>query len=202
MVRNSGGGNGCKSSARKHATKAIDTRTRLPESEYELFAQVTNLLGNNMVHVIDEKDKRRLCMIRGKFRTRGRRDNTLVKGSWVLIGVREYETVKEESKVAVSASGKVKLDNCDLLEVYNDRDKHMLLREVPDHPCWAAFQRYDDSLTSTKESAGGSLDVRFVDEGPLFTEDGEESVVPKRGGGGGGGGAVLRPVSEVDIDDI
>jgi hypothetical protein len=62
--------------------------------------------------------KKRLCIIRGKFRGRGKRDNIITNGKWVLVGGREFESTK-------SGEGK-DLEKCDLLEVYSDLDKERL----------------------------------------------------------------------------
>jgi hypothetical protein len=62
--------------------------------------------------------KKRLCIIRGKFRGRGKRDNTLSNGKWVLVGGRDFEAEK-------TGEGK-NLEKCDLLEVYSDLDKERL----------------------------------------------------------------------------
>ena len=43
-------------------------------------------------------------------------------GTWIMIGLRDYETVKETTGTGT----KVKLENCDLLEVYKDSDKDRL----------------------------------------------------------------------------
>ena len=53
--------------------------------------------------------------MRNKFRGRGKRDNSISVGTWVLVGLREFETVKEGKR-----------ENCDLLEVYKDYDKEKL----------------------------------------------------------------------------
>ena len=91
MVKNVKGGSGHKSQARKHvmASSRANHKTRLSENEYEIYAQVTALLGNGMCHVKDIDNKEYLCIIRGKFRGRGKRDNMLIRGKWVLIGIRE-----------------------------------------------------------------------------------------------------------------
>jgi len=62
----------------------------------------------------------RLCVIRGKFRGKGKRDNVLSMGSMVLVGMRDYESCK----------GKDKLETCDLLEVYREADKTRLFTSV------------------------------------------------------------------------
>jgi translation initiation factor 1A len=120
MVKNTKGGSGHKSQARKYETSAKQTnlKTRFSEDEYEHYAQVVATLGNGMCHVMCKDGKKRLCIIRGKFRGRGKRDNIICNGKWVLVGGRDFEASK-------SGEGK-DLEKCDLLEVYSDLDKERL----------------------------------------------------------------------------
>jgi initiation factor 1A len=120
MVKNTKGGSGHKSQARKYENsgKQSNFKTRFSEDEYEYYAQVVAVLGNGMCHVMCKDGKKRLCIIRGKFRGRGKRDNTLSNGKWVLVGGRDFEAEK-------SGEGK-NLEKCDLLEVYSDLDKERL----------------------------------------------------------------------------
>jgi initiation factor 1A len=114
MVKNTKGGSGHKSMARKFVAGAGEKKTRFSTDAFEYYAVVEKVLGNGMCYVICIDKKKRLCHIRGKFRGRGKRDNTLSPGSWVLVGGRDFESER-------SGVGK-DLENCDLLEVYNDLD--------------------------------------------------------------------------------
>ena len=121
MVKNVKGGSGHKAQARKFAStsnKTSNRATRFSQDEYEYYAQVVATLGNGMCHVICRDGKKRLCFIRGKFRGRGMRDNTIKNGGWVLVGGRDFE--------AERLGDDKKLEKCDLLEVYSDMDKERL----------------------------------------------------------------------------
>jgi len=121
MVKNTKGGSSHKSQARKFASTGKSSgnlKTRFSEDEYEYYAQVVATLGNGMCHVMCKDGKKRLCFIRGKFRGRGKRDNIICNGKWVLVGGRDFEMEK-------SGVGK-DLEKCDLLEVYSDLDKERL----------------------------------------------------------------------------
>ena len=123
MVKNTKGGSGHKSQARKYeATKQPNTKTRLAEDDYEYYAQVVATLGNGMCNVMCIDGKKRLCIIRGKFRGRGKRDNIVSNGKWVLVGGRDFESERGGNG---DKPGE-KLDKCDLLEVYSDLDKERL----------------------------------------------------------------------------
>ncbi len=116
MVRNNKGGNRGKKVARKHIVgNGFNARLRTAEEEGELYACVTKLLGNGMCHVncLEENNtsKQRLCIIRNKFRGRGKRDNQLNVGTYVLVGAREWETSRAGT-----------LEKCDLIEVYSSSE--------------------------------------------------------------------------------
>ena len=123
MVKNVKGGSSHKGQARKFVVPASSkqiVKTRVALEDGELYAQVTKMLGNGFCHVLCQDNKTRLCFIRGKFRGRGKRDNMISNGRWILIGLRDYESEK--------AGGK--LDNCDLLDVYSDQDKERLKNQI------------------------------------------------------------------------
>jgi|APCry1669192806_1035432.scaffolds.fasta_scaffold35435_2 initiation factor 1A len=149
MVKNLKGGSKAKGQARKYASGApSDKSVRIAEEDAELYAQVTKLLGNGMCYVLCIDGVQRLCYIRGKFKGRGKRDNTLCVGSWVLVGVREFETVKENSG---------KAQNCDLMEVYSDLDKSKLKSTI--HENWSLFaeSKTDISLKESRKESGGGV---------------------------------------------
>jgi initiation factor 1A len=120
MVKNTHGGNKHKGFARKHTTAKAASKLRLAQ-EGELYAIVTKMCGNNMFqcHCID--DVLRLGYIRGKFSGRGKRDNMIVLGTWVLVGLRDWDTTE-----AVVVKKDDKLQKCDLLEVYSEIEKDRL----------------------------------------------------------------------------
>ena len=146
MVKNTTGGSKTKGQARKFANAPKQSANiRLSQDECELYAQVTKMLGNGMCHVLCIDGKTRLCHIRGKFRGRGKRDNLLGNNSWLLIGLREWETEKNEKK----------MQNCDLLEVYSPIDVDRLKNTVNEN--WSLFNNDDGKKISDD-------DVLFVDE--------------------------------------
>jgi translation initiation factor IF-1 len=119
MVKNTTGGNNNKKFARKHAAGSgskAGAKLRVSENEGELYAICTKLLGNNMFHAVATDGLLYLVHIRGKFSGRGKRDNMIAGGSWVLIGLREWSN-------AAPKNGKVKAQETDICEVYTDADK-------------------------------------------------------------------------------
>jgi initiation factor 1A len=123
MVRNTPGGGDNKRFARKHSTgynNKAGNKLRISEDEGEIYAVTTKMLGNNMFHAIALDGLQYLVHIRGKFSGRGRRDNTISMGVWILIGLRSW------SNAPADITGKAKIQQCDLLEVYSELDKTRL----------------------------------------------------------------------------
>jgi len=138
MVKNTKGGSGHKSQARKFVSTKSSNKTRLAENEYELYAFVVTKSGGDNLIVMCQDEKERRCIIRGKFRSsRGKRDNFISKGSWILVGIRDWSS-----------------DNqlCDLLEVYNENDKIKL--KTVNGINWNKFVSHDlecSNISSTEE---------------------------------------------------
>ena len=150
MVKNLGG-NKSKRFARKDVVKK-DGTLRVIEEEGELYAQVTKVYGGNSCLVITLDGVEMLCHIRGKFsRSRGKRDNFIGLSVWLLVGKREWE--REDVKG-------VKLANCDLLEVYNDKEKIELKNNVT-NVNWSAFIINDSKLLGQSAITENNIDAGF-----------------------------------------
>jgi len=146
MVKNTTGGSKTKGQARKFVNAPRQTTNiRLSNDENELYAQVSKMLGNGMCHVLCIDGKTRLCHIRGKFRGRGKRDNLIGNNTWLLIGLRDWESDKND----------IKLNNCDLLEVYSPIDIDRLKSTVNEN--WTLFNNDNGKKVSDD-------DVLFIDE--------------------------------------
>ncbi len=154
MVKNNGGGNKSKKMGRKFSVPQSEKNVRLSESSEEIYASVTKLLGNGMFHAVDTENKERLCIMRQKFKGRGKRDNTVSVGSWVLIGIRSWE------------GGSCSKPKCDLLEVYNDIEKAKL-KKTGD----AIFSK----LRNDAENYAGGSKAAALD-GFEFNDDDEEAA--------------------------
>lgn len=145
MVKNDAGGNKGKGLARKHVNAAkcgSSKQLRVATDAAERYAIVSKMLGNGMCYVrlLDGSTRDRLCIIRNKFKGRGKRDNILDSGSWVLVGLREWCS---------------KQDTCDLLEVYNAAERDRLQKN---EPCFkTAAEPTDNPYGSSNNS------VQFAD---------------------------------------
>jgi len=87
------------------------------DPEIELYAAVLKIMGGGMCSVKCQDNTTRMCVIRQKFRGRDKRHNLLAPGSWVLVGLRDWE-----------GSNLGKTPKCDLLEVYNAQEKDSLVQ--------------------------------------------------------------------------
>ena len=113
MVKNSIGGNKAKRQGRKFVG-TVSSKLRVSMEDGEIYAVVTKLLGNAMIDVLCIDGTQRICIIRNKFRGRSKQDNCIKLDSWIVVGVREWEVRQDkESK-------------CDLIAVYDERDKEYL----------------------------------------------------------------------------
>lgn len=148
MVKNSTGGNKTKGQARKLVTAKPSNLLRTSENDCEKYAQVTKLLGGGMCNVLCIDTETRLCIMGGKFKGRGKRDNFIVNGSWVLVGLRDWESKKPD-----------KLEKCDLLEVYTDSEKDKLKNTITNIH-WEIFNVNEKQYDTVKPEES---DIHFAD---------------------------------------
>ena len=142
MVKNTHGGNKHKGFARKHVTAKPSNSMRISNDDNEKYAIVTKMLGNGMFHCHCIDNIQRLGHIRGKFSGRGKRDNIVVVGGWILVGLREWDTGSG------TGDSKKKMQQCDLLEVYSDSDKERLKDTVSEN--WSILTSQD--VTKVQDS--------------------------------------------------
>jgi initiation factor 1A len=187
MVKNLGG-NKAKGQARKFVTAPKSSLLRVSEDECEVYAQVTKTLGNGMCHTICIDGITRLCHIRGKFRGRGKRDNTITNGTWVLVGLREWELEKK-------SDGK-KLQNCDLLEVYSNSDKERL-KSTLTSVNWSTFIKNDNIFNNVGINEDDNV-FSFTDEA---TEE-YQKIIEAQVASTGKKSSIVIDDEEVNIDDI
>jgi len=188
MVKNTSGGNKAKGYARKNFSKK-ETPLRTSQDELEVYAQVSKVLGGSNCNVTTLEGKELLCHIRGKFRGRGKRDNFIGNGTWLLVGLRDWE--KEP------APGK--LLNCDVIEVYNDSDKIRLKNNIT-NVNWTNFVNYDIKNSGGSE-AKGDYGIEFADE---KTQEYMELIESQIAAENEGKSATIDAddTEEIDVDDI
>ena len=158
MVKNSIGGNKAKRQGRKFVG-TVSSKLRVSMEDGEIYAVVTKLLGNAMIDVLCIDWTQRICIIRNKFRGRGKRDNCVAIGTWLLIGKRDWEIVDGNKK-----------EKCDLLEVYTLNDIEQL-KKLPNN--WKVLT----SVTEKEEPQDDT--VLFTDKAmdyPAYDDDDDDAA--------------------------
>ena len=126
MVKNKKGGSGHKKMARINVAPKggyHNRKLRNPVEEGEIFARVTAIHGGGHAGILCADGKERTLVIRGKFRGRNKRDNTIRVNSIILAALRSV-TMGE-----VVASRKK--EKADLIYVYNENQMDEL-KEIPE----------------------------------------------------------------------
>ncbi len=117
MPKNLKGGSHHKKMASKDTKSSSMFKIRYvnPNEPSEMYAKVTNVYGGGMLEVKCNDGKKRLCVIRRKFKGRNKRDNQISINSILLVGLRDWEVVQKKKKEKV-----------DLLYVYDNNQVETL----------------------------------------------------------------------------
>ena len=122
MVRNRKGGSKHKKQSSKttgkFASYNIKTRLKNPKEDEEMYAIVLSMYGQGNCEVLCNDNRKRLCVIRNKFRGRNKWSNNVTIDSYVLVGLRSWEVLAEGKK-----------EKCDLLEVYSGKQSDELKKD-------------------------------------------------------------------------
>ena len=145
MVKNNTGGNKSKKQGRKYAAPTLEQqgqqKVRRVEEVGEIYAAITKIFGGTSCKVIDINGVTRDCIIRRKFNSAGgKRQNMISIGTWVLVGIRDWE---------VRANGEQK---CDLLEVYSASEKDRL-KQIENNFNFKVLNIASDVSTSNNRGA-------------------------------------------------
>lgn len=186
MVKNTGG-NKAKGFARKNLTKR-DTALRVAEEEGEIYAQAVKVMGGSIASAIDIDGNPLRAHIRGKFRGRGKRDNFIGPGTWLLVGLHSWESGTSSSK-----PGEIR--NCDILEVYNDNDKNRLKTSVTSVN-WSKFITNDTKTLGDNDSGENDTGFDFADDA---TQEYEQLIAQASAGAST---IIMEDGEEIDVDDI
>lgn len=188
MVKNHGG-NKAKKQGRKFANASQTlAATRLSTDPDELYACCSKIFGNGKIGVQCHDGKERICIIRNKFRGRGKRGNTVQIGSWLLVGRRSFEKANENKK-----------ENTDLLTVYSSRDINILKQKEMQHvQAFKDFEKFG-SATFEAEANDEEVEIKFEEESAdyydgidLPSENDDEEDVEE----------VAVAEEEINVDDI
>jgi translation initiation factor IF-1 len=149
MVKNTTGGTGTKSLARKHQSGGENGHLRLPECDLEQIACVTKMLGNGMCEIYTNDNTRLIGHIRNAFRGKNKRNNLITPQSIVMIGLHEWEKTPK---------------NCNIMEIYTQNQVEQI-KNIPnikiDHVL--SLQLVGTTFQSGKKARN---DFDFIDEEP------------------------------------
>jgi len=149
MVKNVSGGSGQKSKGRKYEVKKSSV-LRMPEEEGEEIGYVTKNEGGGICRVsvmIGNEEKKLRCHIRGKFRSRNRKDNNINQGSIVMVGLRDWEEEKKE---------------CDILEVYDQEEIKMMKSNTSLMEKINRLQQSNQTITSAQTKCTSRNEIEFT----------------------------------------
>ena len=125
MVKNKKGGSSHKKMARKNVAPkgGYNRKLRLVKEEGEMYARITAISGGGHAVIMCADKKLRTLVIRGKFRGRNKRDNTIKLNGIVIAGLRSHS-------MGEVVSGTNKKEKADLLYVYNNNEIEEL-KKIP-----------------------------------------------------------------------
>jgi hypothetical protein len=186
MVKNTHGGNKSKGMARKNFAKR-ENMLRVSQEEGEIYAQAVKVMGGSIASAIDIEGKPLRAHIRGKFRGRGKRDNFIGPGTWLLVGLHSWESDKTDPN---------EIRNCDILEVYNDSDKTRLRNSITSVN-WSLFIA-NETKTIGGDDSGDKEIVTFTDEAAQEYEE----IIAQANSAGSKKTLIVDDDEEIDIDDI
>ena len=181
MVKNTIGGSKTKGQARKMGGGQTN-KIRVSRDELEVYSVAVRAYGNAMFEVLGVDNIKRLCHIRGKFKGRGKRDNFVTVGTYLLVGLREWES--QDAMITQK-----KMPNCDLIAVYSDVDKNRLKMDES-HISWDVLQAMEDS------QAVGKCETTIH-----FTED-DAPLVSVRTNNAAYEDIICDEEEEINVDDI
>ncbi len=184
MVKNTTGGGNAKKQARKFQAKGKSEELRKSENASEIYAIVDVIYGNGL-NVYTNTGQEIWCRIPGKFKGRNKRNNFIEKGSWVLVGIYEWENTEKPK-------------SCELLHIYerNEVDQLFCIPGLNLKMLIAKSKNdygVDSDVVMEDEDAGDGF--RFcenaVDKKTMFANDITNVAVVSFSGD-----------QEVDIDDL
>jgi initiation factor 1A len=177
MVKNTTGGSKAKGFARKNEQQ-YSSKLRMVEQDGEQYAVVRKIFGGSRCEVFCQDNTTRQAIIRGKFTGRNKRRNVIQSGTVLLIGIRDWVTLKEG-----------KTEECDVLEVYSVLEVDQL-KQRPSFPT----EFLDNTLRVITGNANVSADefmFSSIEESTYVAKDTDTSHVD-----------LMETGEEIDIDDI
>lgn len=188
MVKNMSGGSKTKSFARKLQHEVPSGGIRMPENEFEVIGCVFRMLGNGrmVVRTAHRSLVEVQCVIRNKFRGRAKRNHMVSVGSFVLIGLYDWEAPNFKTS--------------DMLHMYSLED----VSSLKTNPLWSASLSSLDSFLLNMGPVGQDQDFIFsTEESTVMGGGGKASSADKQDEDEEDGMAGGRSVGgDINFDDI
>jgi translation initiation factor 1A len=188
MVKNVTGGSKTKRSARKVVSGNTESsELRMVQEQGESYAVVKKMLGNGVCEVVCDDGKSRQCIIRSKFRGRGKSYNMVDVGKWVMVGIRDWEVRSGD-----------KNEKSDLLHVYSDGDKERLVSKPE-----LNLKVLRDAMKDGSKGATTTIHEGDEDDGVQFSSKAEIAFDNMQSNASIKNNVVLIDTSkQINIDDI
>lgn len=143
MTKNTTGGKKAKGFARKHANANQEHKDKLVLSSCDLerYAIVTKMLGNGMFYAMTDTNIQLIGHIRNKFKGRSKHSNFVSTGSFILIGLRDWEdpNYKNGDLIHIYGDGQI-------LNVHNHHNISNLLSLAQSNNTDTTAQENDDNF--------------------------------------------------------
>jgi hypothetical protein len=118
MVKNSGGNKSKKQARKTVGIPTVTQNVRYVAEVGEMYAVITTIYGGKTCQVMCDDGISRRCTIRRKFMTARRGDNAIAAGTWLMVGLYDWEKRADGSQT------------CDILEVYSSGERDKLKQTV------------------------------------------------------------------------
>ena len=176
MVKNKTGGKNAKKFGRKHLIDDNQQiKVRFTKEEGELYGIVQKNYGGNM-DVICEDGIERLAFLRKKFRGRHKFGNHISTGTWVMIGLRDWQVDNSSKK-----------EKCDLIEVYNSEEMNVLFQKSQ-NPNLEKLRKIND----TNDLDNDDINFSLEEENNITNESDITNITDED----------VEDDDEIDLDDI
>lgn len=181
-----------KNKSKKGGNNGSSRAVRKKNEEGETYAAIIKVFGGANAEVVCEDGKHRLCVIRGAFRGRNKRDNFLSSGVWVLVGLRDWSTHAHQDK----------MEKCDLLCVYHEDEKNKLKANAVGN--WAALgnanpEEKEDHMGGIVFDDGNGRNENLVE---AMMEEAEATMQDEDDLTNANDGGLSQWEGDIDIDEI
>ena len=169
MVKNNTGGNKSKKQARKGvALPTAVQNVRYVSETGEMYAVITTIFGGKNCQVMCDDGISRRCTIRRKFMMSRRGDNMIAAGTWVMVGLYDWEKRSDGTQT------------CDIIEVYSPGEKEKLKQTVNAkllHHIVAASNVFDGNKNGNEFLFSNTLAYNDVSEEVEDEDDDDDDKV-------------------------